>query len=70
IVTPEFIKKVIETHPDVHIYAVRVDRGFSSEEALKATPGQLWDREKGLNENDYIVPGAGGVGELINNSFV
>ena len=70
IVTPEFIKKVTETHPDVHIYAVRVDRGFSSEEALKATPGQLWDQERGLNENDYIVPGAGGVGELINNSFV
>ena len=26
--------------------------------------------EKGLNQNQYIIPGAGGVGELLNNSFV
>lgn len=70
IITPEFIKKVTETHPDVAIYAARLDRGFSSEKALKCKPGELWDEEKGLNENQYIVPGAGGVGELINNAFV
>jgi uracil phosphoribosyltransferase len=27
-------------------------------------------RESGLNEVDYIVPGAGGVGEIINNSWI
>jgi uracil phosphoribosyltransferase len=70
IITPEFIKKVTDTHPDVKIYAVRLDRGFSTEDALKAIPGKFWDQEKGLNESQYIVPGAGGVGELINNSFV
>ncbi|MEM7647134.1 MAG: uracil phosphoribosyltransferase [Pseudomonadota bacterium] len=70
IVTPEYIKQVSERHPDVWIYAARLDRGLSSQEALAQVPGQLWDQESGLNDNQYIVPGAGGVGELINNSFV
>jgi uracil phosphoribosyltransferase len=70
IITPEYIRKITETHPDVVVYAARLDRGFSSPEALAEIPGRLWDQEKGLNENQYIVPGAGGVGELINNSFV
>ena len=70
IVTPEFIRQVHNQHPDVHIYAVRLDRGFSSQKALSASPGQFWQEEKGLNDSQYIVPGAGGVGELINNSFV
>ena len=33
-------------------------------------PGKYWGREKGLNAHDYIVPGAGGLGEVINNAFV
>ncbi|MEM7646454.1 MAG: uracil phosphoribosyltransferase [Pseudomonadota bacterium] len=70
ILTPEYIKKVTTTHPDVVIYGARLDRGFSTPEALATPPGTLWEQEKGLNENQYIVPGAGGVGELINNSFV
>lgn len=70
IITPEYIQRVTETHPDVIIYAARLDRGFSSAEALRHEPGTLWDQERGLNESQYIVPGAGGVGELINNSFV
>lgn len=70
IVTPEFVKKVTEAHSDVIIFAARLDRGFSSEKALSSQPGKFWDEEKGLNEKHYIVPGAGGVGELINNSFV
>lgn len=70
IVTPEFIKALTVEHPDVIIYAVRVDRGFSSSKALSSAPGKYWDEEKGLNDNQYIVPGAGGVGELINNSYV
>lgn len=70
IITPEYIKKITEDHPDVVIYAARLDRGFSSTKALAEIPGKLWPEEKGLNDNQYIVPGAGGVGELINNSFV
>ncbi len=70
IITPEYVKKVTETHPDVIIYSVRLDRGFSTPKALAEVPGSLWDQEKGLDDNQYIVPGAGGVGELINNSFV
>lgn len=70
IVTPEYIKYVTNAHPEVLIYTARVDRGLSDQEVLKAPFGRFWEREKGLNENQYIVPGAGGVGELINNSFV
>lgn len=70
IVTPEYLKNVLSAHTDVEVYALRVDRGLSPEKVLKAIPGQYWDQEKGLNQNDYIVPGAGGLGELLNNSFV
>lgn len=70
IITPEYIRTLHQQHPDVMIYSARLDRGFSSTEALNSEPGKLWDQEKGLNDSQYIVPGAGGVGELINNSFV
>lgn len=68
IITPEYIRKVQAEHPDAHIFALRLDRGTSSPEALAATPGGHPD-EAGTNEVQYIVPGAGGVGELINNSW-
>jgi uracil phosphoribosyltransferase len=70
IVTPEYLKRITTTHPDVEIYALRVDRGLSSPEVLATVPGTRWDEERGLNDHDYIVPGAGGLGELINNAFV
>lgn len=70
IVTPEYIRKMTETHPDVAIYAIRLDRGLSSPEVLSSVPGQNWDDECGLNEHQYIVPGGGGFGEILNNSFV
>jgi uracil phosphoribosyltransferase len=70
IITPEFVRKLSDTHPDVIVYAARLDRGFSSDKALASPPGTHWDEESGLNDSQYIVPGAGGVGELINNSFV
>lgn len=70
IITPEFIKKLKSTHPDVIIYAGRIDRALSEQEILKLKPGQDIENEFGLNEIQYIVPGAGGVGEIINNSFV
>ncbi|MEY4616437.1 MAG: hypothetical protein RJB66_1397 [Pseudomonadota bacterium] len=70
IVTPEYLRKVTTAHPDVMIYAFRLDRGLSSQRALHSELGMFWDEERGLNENDYIVPGAGGFGEIMNNSFV
>lgn len=70
IVTPEYIRKVQLEHPHVHIYAIRLDRGLSPAWVLKTPPGTHWDKEQGLNENQYIVPGAGGLGEILNNSFV
>lgn len=70
IVTPEYLKNVITNHPDVAIYALRVDRGMSSTEIQKLPPGECWEQERGLNSKDYIVPGAGGFGEIMNNSFV
>ncbi|HCP46161.1 MAG TPA: uracil phosphoribosyltransferase [Deltaproteobacteria bacterium] len=69
IITPEFVARVCGDHPDAHIYALRLDRGLSSEDVLAARPGER-DGEVGVNEIHYIVPGAGGLGEVINNSFV
>lgn len=70
IVTPEYLKKVLNHSKKVKIFALRVDRGLSSEDVLKSPLGLYWEQEKGLNDKQYIVPGAGGLGELLNNSFV
>ena len=70
IITPEYIRTIQSDHPDTVIYALRLDRAMSSAEALGSVPGKLPDQESGLNEVQYIVPGAGGVGEILNNSFV
>lgn len=69
IITPEYIKRIQQDHPDVKIIALRLDRALSSEKALNSLPGTYSDEEVGLNESQYIVPGAGGVGEILNNSF-
>ena len=68
IITPEYIKRIQTDHPDVGIFSLRLDRGLSSKEVLGKIPGADWNNEKGLTETQYIVPGAGGVGELLNNS--
>jgi uracil phosphoribosyltransferase len=68
-VTPEYLKKVTVGCPDLHVFALRLDRGLSSAKVLSSEPGKFWDEEKGLNHHQYIVPGAGGVGEILNNSF-
>jgi uracil phosphoribosyltransferase len=70
IVTPEYLKKVLKHSKRIQVFALRVDRGLSSPDVLKSPLGLYWDQEKGLNNNQYIVPGAGGLGELLNNSFV
>ncbi len=70
IITPEFIKTLTTEHPEVKIMALRLDRGMSDVDILKTVPGTEKDRERGLTDIQYIVPGAGGVGEILNNSFV
>jgi uracil phosphoribosyltransferase len=70
IVTPEYIRRVQADHPDLVVYALRLDRGLSPEWALRAIPGTHWDEERGLDDRQYIVPGAGGVGEILNNAWV
>lgn len=70
IVTPEYLRTVLDAHPDLIIYAVRLDRGLSAPEILGTVPGTHWEKEKGLNPKQYIVPGGGGFGEILNNSFV
>lgn len=70
IVTPEFIRNVLREHPETIIYAMRLDRGLSPAKVLSTPPGTHWDEERGLDEHQYIVPGAGGVGEILNNAWV
>lgn len=70
IVTPQYLKKVTTTHPHARVYAVRLDRGLSPPDVLATVPGERWDEEDGLNEVQYIVPGGGGFGEIMNNAYV
>ena len=70
IVTPEYIRAIHEKFPDVEIYAIRVDRGMSPPDVLETKPGERWSEEVGLNDQQYIVPGGGGFGEILNNSWV
>lgn len=69
IATPEYFKAVLEACDSLVVYAARLDRGLSDAEVLASVPGEHWDRERGLDESSYIVPGAGGVGEIVNNSW-
>ncbi len=69
IITPEYLAKVTKACPDLHIFALRLDRGLSAAHVLKEEPGKLWKEEKGLSPIQYIVPGAGGLGEILNNSY-
>jgi uracil phosphoribosyltransferase len=69
-ITPQFLETFRERHPDVEVFALRLDRGRSSAAALSSRLGALRDQESGLTDIDYIVPGGGGFGELMNNSWV
>ena len=70
IITPEYLKRVQGEHPDLEVYALRLDRGLSPQEVLASKLGERWDDERGLNDHQYIVPGAGGVGEILNNAWI
>ena len=69
IATPEFVRTVTELSELVHVYAARLDRGLSTPDVLATVPGERWDQERGLNDQGYIIPGAGGVGEVLNNAW-
>jgi uracil phosphoribosyltransferase len=69
-VTPEAVQRLKTNVDGVKIYAGRVDRGLSPREVLASEPGTHPDQERGLNDVQYIVPGAGGMGELLTNSWV
>ncbi|MCB9919060.1 MAG: uracil phosphoribosyltransferase [Planctomycetes bacterium] len=70
IATPEFCKRLSGSRPELVVWTGRLDRGLSSERALAANPGTYPDEESGLTAEHYIVPGAGGIGELLTNSWV
>jgi uracil phosphoribosyltransferase len=70
IVTPEYLRSVRQSHPEVVVYAFRVDRGLSPADVLQTVPGTRWDEERGLNDHHYIIPGAGGLGEVLTNSYI
>jgi uracil phosphoribosyltransferase len=70
IITPEYLKKVRPYSKELEVFALRLDRGLSEKKILQEKLGKNWNREKGLNDKQYIVPGAGGIGEILNNSFV
>jgi uracil phosphoribosyltransferase len=70
IVTPEFVRRMKTDHPEVIMYALRLDRGMSPEEVLATAPGTHWEQESGLTDKGYIVPGGGGFGELMNNAWI
>jgi uracil phosphoribosyltransferase len=70
IVTPQYLARVRREHPEAQIFAVRLDRGLSPPHVLATVPGELWAEENGLDEHDYIVPGGGGFGEIMNNAYV
>jgi uracil phosphoribosyltransferase len=70
IVTPEYLRRITTDHPDVAVYALRLDRGMSPQEVFGTVPGTLWEKERGLDERQYIVPGGGGFGEIMNNAYV
>ncbi len=70
IVTPEYVRRITSEFPKVRVYAIRLDRGLSDGAVLATVPGERWADEVGLNGHQYIVPGAGGLGEVLNNSWV
>jgi len=70
IITPEYLQRMRDRHPDVVVYAVRLDRGASPADVLQSIPGERWSEESGLTDKQYIVPGGGGFGEIMNNAYV
>ena len=54
IVTPEYVNRMTQQFPDLHIFAIRLDRGLSDAETLQTPPGTT-SRSSTLAIH-YIVP--------------
>lgn len=67
IVTPEAVQTITKRCPQAHLWGARLDRGASPEHVLGTVPGTYAEEESGLNQNQYILPGAGGIGEALTN---
>ena len=71
IVTPEYIRHVLEAHPDArHLRAAPRSRPLAAARAHAPSPARTGTRSAGSTSIQYIVPGAGGVGEILNNAWV
>jgi uracil phosphoribosyltransferase len=70
ILTPEYLRHLLSAHPNTLVYAFRLDRGLSEKDVLATVPGTRWAEERGLDDHQYIVPGAGGIGEILNNAWI
>lgn len=70
IITPEYVRRMKAEMPDLVVYTARLDRGTSDPDVLGTVPGTHPERESGLTDTHYIVPGAGGLGEIMTNAFV
>lgn len=68
IVTPEYLRRLKRDCPEIIVYALRLDRGLSPPDVMETLPGARWKEERGLTDIGYIVPGAGGLGEVITNA--
>ena len=69
IATPEYLRAVLSGIDNLMVYTARLDRGLSPEDVHETIPGMRWSEERGLNDKGYIVPGAGGMGEVLNNAW-
>ena len=45
IITPEFIRRLMALEYPVEVFALRLDRGMSTPEALAEVPGTLWSQK-------------------------
>ena len=70
IAAPEAIRSTARLDPAAHLWTCRVDRGASPEHVLGTKLGAHPELESGLNEKQYILPGAGGLGEVLTNAFI
>jgi uracil phosphoribosyltransferase len=69
IATPEYLRAALSEFENLVVYTARLDRGLSPPDVLEQLPGTAWEKERGLDSHGYIVPGAGGMGEVLNNSW-
>ena len=70
IAAPEAVRRTAAHEPATHLWTCRVDRGSSPAHVLDTRLGTHPDLESGLNEKQYILPGAGGLGEVLTNAHI